>query len=64
MHARMNNPRQEVIQHNVLVMEADLLLHIGERQIRILRAKSIVKALEQSLQLRNNRSFRRCADRR
>jgi hypothetical protein len=36
-------------------VEANLLLHIGEREIRIPVAKTIVKAQEQPLQLRHDR---------
>ena len=50
----MDDPRQEVVQHDVLVVESHELLNIGEWQARIIRQDTIMKSQEKPLKLGNN----------
>ena len=53
-HAGMDDARQEIVQHHVLIVESDALLHVFERQAVIVVDHAVVKAQHQGLELRDD----------
>jgi hypothetical protein len=53
-HAGVDDPRQEIVQHDILVVEADTLLHVLEGEAVIVVDHAVVEAQHQPLQLRHD----------
>src|SRR5689334_11813844 len=54
-NAGMDDARQKIVEHYELVVETNFLLNLTEREVLILRGDAVMKSLEQSLKLRNDR---------
>ncbi|MGY4330041.1 hypothetical protein ACVWWG_004458 [Bradyrhizobium sp. LB7.2] len=53
-HAGMDDAWQEIVQHDVLIVESNALLHVLERQAVIVVDHAVVKAQHQGLELRDD----------
>src|SRR5580692_8942519 len=56
-HLGMDDPREKIVEENVLIVKTNEFLDVFERQSGIVLDGAIVKTMKQSLKLRDDRIF-------